>query len=407
MANSNVLGEKTLALLSYIKANGRNKSWAELTKMFNPETTSQEWARQTFKKHINKLDSINVSTPPPQEEKPQETIEEKIEKRVEYVKSSYENASIKQEAKALALKVFELQRDIELAFRVKNHDPEKFQILPTKHLKAQATAIVQWSDWHVDEMVKASVVNNKNEYNPEIAKQRANNLFVNTLKLTDTQRSSIPIEDCIIQLGGDFIGGYLHPELEQTNSMSPIEGLLFGKDLLCNGIDYILNHGKFKRLIFICNRGNHGRLTPKMQYANDFSMNLEAFLYRSLAERYSSVDNVMFQIDDSDLSYYEVYGKTLRFYHGHQIKSNGGIGGLTIPLYKAIHRWNDTIPAYYNFMCDKHVYSNPTPDCQINGSLKSFDAFAASRGFKYQEAIQSFTLLDSKRGITIKAPIFC
>jgi hypothetical protein len=58
-------------------------------------------------------------------------------------------------------------------------------------------------------------------------------------------------------------------------------------------------------------------------------------------------------------------------------------------------------------MCDKHTYSQPTPDCQLNGSLKGYDSFAASHGFKYQEPLQSFTIMDSKKGMTIKAPIFC
>jgi hypothetical protein len=58
-------------------------------------------------------------------------------------------------------------------------------------------------------------------------------------------------------------------------------------------------------------------------------------------------------------------------------------------------------------MGDKHVYSNPTPDCQLNGSLVGYNAYALSHGFKYQRPIQSFTIIDSKYGVTIKAPIFC
>ncbi|MFV2489133.1 hypothetical protein ACNIV5_26190, partial [Escherichia coli] len=69
--------------------------------------------------------------------------------------------------------------------------------------------------------------------------------------------------------------------------------------------------------------------------------------------------------------------------------------------------WNANIKADYNFMCDKHTYSQPTPDCQCNGSLIGYNPMAVSFGFAYQPPLQSFTLLDSKRGITIKAPIFC
>jgi hypothetical protein len=58
-------------------------------------------------------------------------------------------------------------------------------------------------------------------------------------------------------------------------------------------------------------------------------------------------------------------------------------------------------------MCDKHTYSQGTPDCQVNGSLIGFNTYAEDSGFKAEEPVQAFTLLDSKYGITIKAPIFC
>jgi len=144
-----------------------------------------------------------------------------------------------------------------------------------------------------------------------------------------------------------------------------------------------------------------------MQFANDYSMNLETFLYWSLADHFKKEKSISFKIEQSELAYLTVYDKVLRFFHGHQIKFAGGVGGITVPLHKAIYRWDANIKAYYNFMCDKHTYSTPIPNCQLNGSLKGYDAFAVSHGFSFQPPMQSFTLLDSQRGVTIKAPIFC
>jgi hypothetical protein len=246
-----------------------------------------------------------------------------------------------------------------------------------------------------------------NEYNKDVAKRRAFKLFENSVKLVNSQRSAVKIKRLVIHAGGDSIGGFIHPELQQTNTMSPLEGIFYAKELHIAGIDYQIEYGGYDEIIIVCSRGNHPRLTPKMQYANDYSMNLEMFLYYGLMEHYRNNKKIVFKIDQSELSYLTIYGKVLRFFHGWQIKSSGGIGGIGIPLYKKIHRWNNNKPAYYNFMCDKHVYSLPTPDCQLNGSLKGFDAFAESHGFSFQPPIQSFTLLDSDYGITIKAPIFC
>jgi len=386
---------ETKALLAHLEKFGKDRSWAELNKMFNPKGESNEWARNAYKKHfVSKGKAIKTKA----ETNPLDKVHE--------TRTNLEKTHLRNQSSALAKRIIELENDLQLAFRIKNTPIQAFAVKAITGKKNEGTAICQWSDWHVDEVVKKEVVNGLNEYNPEIAKQRAAKLFENTIKLINTQRSSIDIHTLVVQLGGDFIGGYIHPELQQTNSMSPIEGIFFARNLLASGIEFIKKQGQFKKIIFVCNRGNHGRLTPKMQFNNDYSMNLETMLFRSLAESYQN-ESVSFVIEESDCSYLSVYDRTLRFFHGHQVKSLGGIGGLTIPLYKQLHRWNDTMPAYYNFMCDKHVYSNPTPDCQVNSSLKGFDSYAASRGFKYQDAMQSFTLLDSKRGVTIKAPVFC
>jgi hypothetical protein len=376
-------------LLQHLEEHGKNMSWPELSRKFNPKASS-DWSRDVARRNGFKSDAFT------------------IQKKVEHTKQVSQIKKHQKESTQLTNKIIELEKDLQLLAAVKEYDPRRFEIPPPiSKTKREATAIVQWSDWHVDEKVDANTVNGMNEYNKEVARKRAFKLFENGIKLVNSQRSAVTIKRLVIQAGGDSIGGYIHPELQQTNTMSPLEGIFYAKELHIAGIDYQLKYGDFDEIIIVCNRGNHTRLTPKMQYSNDYSMNLETFLFYSLMDNYRNNKKVVFKIDQSELSYLSIYGRVLRFFHGWQVKSSGGIGGIGIPLYKKIHRWNNNKAAYYNFMCDKHTYSMPTPDCQLNGSLKGFDAFAESHGFSYQPPIQSFTLLDSQRGITIKAPIFC
>lgn len=378
-------------LLEHIKKHGKDRSWAELTKLFAPNA-SDDWART-----IMRSNGWNTTTQ-----------QFGLDEKVKWTKHHEENRKHKTENGELIKKIIELEKDISLLSRIKEHDPSRYEIpAPKPKKKNEATAIIQWSDWHCDEVVEFETTNGLNEFNKDIAKRRVFKLAENTVKLLDSQRSAVDIENVVLHLGGDAIGGYIHPELQQTNSMSPLQGIFYAKDLTVSAIEYLLSNGNIKNLIVVTSRGNHPRLTPKMQYANDYSMNLETFLYWSLADYFKNDKRVVFKIEQSELSYLTIYDKVLRFFHGHQIRFQGGIGGLTVPLYKAIHRWNSNIKAYYNFMCDKHTYSTPTPDCQVNGSLKGYDAFAVSHGFSFQPPLQSFTLLDSKRGITIRAPIFC
>jgi hypothetical protein len=378
-------------LIDHLKEHGKDRSWSELTKKFNP-AGGDDWARVTAR-----MAGFNSATK-----------QFNVQNKIDWTKHKKENDRFRKEGNELVNRVLELEREIKLLADVKEYSPSRYEIpLPTQKKKNEATAIVQWSDWHVDEVVDFSTVNGMNEYNKDIAKKRALKLFENTVKLLDSQRSAVTIDNIVVHLGGDSIGGYIHPELQQTNSMSPLQGIFYAKELIIAGIEYLMEHGSIKNLIIVTSRGNHPRLTPKMQFANDYSMNLETFLYWSLADYFKNDKRIVFKIEQSELAYLTVYEKTLRFFHGHQIRFAGGVGGLTVPLFKAIYRWNANVKAYYNFMCDKHTYSTPTPDCQVNGSLKGYDAFAVSFGFSYQPPLQSFTLLDSKRGITIKAPIFC
>jgi hypothetical protein len=379
------------ALVDHLEEFGQDLPWTDLSRKYNPGGKIT-WARAIAE---SKGWDFNHNT---------FTVAKKVEE-TKHIKTLRKH---KNESSMLTERIIELEHELELLKNVKEYNPRRFDIpAPTSLSRREATAIVQWSDWHVDERVDSRTVNGMNEFNKEIARRRAFKLFENTVKLTESQRSAVAIRRLVIHAGGDSIGGHIHPELVQTNTMSPLEGIFYAKELHIAGIDYQLKYGRFDEITLVCSRGNHSRLTPKMQHANDYNMNLETFLFYSLMDHYRNNPKVAFRIDQSELSYLTIYDKVLRFFHGWQVKSQGGIGGIGIPLYKKIHRWNNNKPAYYNFMCDKHTYSNPTPDCQLNGSLKGFDTYAESNGFPYQPPIQSFTLLDSKRGITVKAPIYC
>jgi len=78
-----------------------------------------------------------------------------------------------------------------------------------KDLEGQAVPIIQWSDWHVGKVIKGSITNGLNEYNPEVAKAIALALFDNTLKMVDLHRKQNKITQGVIHLSGDAIEGYL------------------------------------------------------------------------------------------------------------------------------------------------------------------------------------------------------
>lgn len=280
------------------------------------------------------------------------------------------------------------------------------KILAHAKEKEEAVAIVQYSDWHVEELIEKTTTQGLNQFNPEIAALRAKKLATNTIKLVRKERQDVKISNLILCLGGDFINNYLHEHDVQMNTMSPIEATLFAKSLLKEALLTLATHGKFDRITVLCVRGNHPRLTKRMQSSNDYKMNLEAVLYYMLKQELN--DSVFdFHIPESEMGYLEAYNKTIRYFHGHQIRFQGGIGGITIPLHKAIMRWDDTHKADFNLMHHYHQLSMPVKTVSINGSLCGYNSYALSNGFKYEPPLQSFQILDKNRGFTVRTPIFC
>lgn len=273
-------------------------------------------------------------------------------------------------------------------------------------VKGQAVPIIQFSDWHVEERIEKVTTFNLNNYNPDIARKRTQQLAINTLKLIKKERQDVNIKQLVICLGGDFINNYLHDHDVQMNFMSPVEASLFAKELLKTTLLTIAKNAKVDKIVLLCIRGNHGRLTKRMQSSNDYKMNLEAVLYHMLQQELS--DPIFeWHLPESELGYIEVLGKRIRAFHGHQVNYQGGVGDITIPVNKAIQKWDKTTKADWNLMHHYHSYWMPTRNCSLNGSLCGWNSYAASIGAPFEPPTQTFHLLDSKRGFTTRMPILC
>lgn len=272
----------------------------------------------------------------------------------------------------------------------------------------RGVALVNWSDWHVAEMVNPSMVQGRNSYSPEIAKKRAGNCSASTVGLWRYIRKSYHIDRLILFLGGDFISGYLHPELEQTNAMGPVEEARFAEQLLLGALEPLIAERSIGSIDLVMMRGNHGRTTKKIQFKNDYKTSLESWIYWHLADVLSS-KRVRCRVPPGDVFLLPITRDwSLRLFHGHQVRYQDGVGGVTIPLNKWEAKQDKTAPAQYNLMGHYHFYSQPNAFTTLNGSLKGWDEFAASIGDAFQPPLQTFALLDTARRMVAQhLPIFC
>lgn len=259
------------------------------------------------------------------------------------------------------------------------------------------------SDFHVGQRVDPRTVNYLNEFNPDIAERRVGNYFTNLLKLVKKERQDVEIRNLVLWLGGDFISGYIHDELIETNYMTPFQEAEFAQNLLAGGLKMLGDKGKFEKITVVCSTGNHGRATKKVHHGSETNNSYEHFIYWNL--RKNLADPVFhWQVAEGYFTYVDIYDKLYRFHHGHSVRFMGGIGGLSIPMQKFVHRADQQRPAAHSF-CGHFHQQGFYPDFTVNGSLVGFDSYALSIGARPERPQQVFRLLDPKRNFTVCAPI--
>ena len=266
--------------------------------------------------------------------------------------------------------------------------------------KSESTLFLVASDWHIEEKVNPKTINGLNEFNLQIAEQRAESFWNNSLRLLSIFERDTEIKDIVVCLLGDFISGNIHEELLAECSLKPIEAIWKAQNMIAGGLDLLQQSGK--RISVICKDGNHSRVTKKVHIAGEYGISLETFMYLNLAKQFPKIK---WQIDESYHSYITVYDRVIRIHHGHFVRYNGGVGGVYIPMNKAIAQWNKSFNAQLNI--NGHFHNKLDGGNFIsNGSLIGYNAFAVSIKAEMEPPQQTAFLFDKKHSKTIVCPVF-
>lgn len=302
--------------------------------------------------------------------------------------------------KKLISQLAERESQLEAVLEISKHQPKAQRIKLDKQADAEATAVVLASDWHVEETIDPKTVNGLNEFTLEIAESRIRRLWQNIVKLTEVQRHGVKIDRLVLWLGGDLMTGYIHEELVENNSLSPTETVLWLQDQVASGLKLLGQH--FSQIVIPCSHGNHGRCTPKPRISTGAANSYEWMLYHIMAR---NLPDCEWHISDGYHLLLDLYGRTLRFHHGDGLKYQGGIGGLTIPVEKAIASWNKGITA--DLDCFGHYHTRQeNPKWLSNGSLIGFGPYSLAIKAAYEPPSQTYFLMDRRHGRTGTFPIF-
>jgi len=344
---------------------------------------------------VAQIKGIKASSPTKEQNEADKVIELHKNKRVERQSRELREALMSREEE-----IERLQNILDIRQSTASIKPYeiKFDHKPTSK---ETVSISLFSDWHCDEVVEPESVMFKNEYNKEIAQRRAENYFINLVKLVSHHQKNYQINRHVLAFLGDNIGGFIHEELRQTNSMTPLEAIDFAKTVLMSGLMYLEKHLEVQQIDVVCIVGNHGRTTDKLPFNNLTETSYEYFLYKDLESmcKILGLKKFNFIIPKASMAILNIFGKNYAFVHGNLLKYQNGVGGLYIPLLKYFAKINATFNIERLFFGHYHTTID-IKQAVGNGSFKGYDSFAMGKALDFEVPQQSLVLLNEKRGFT-------
>lgn len=274
--------------------------------------------------------------------------------------------------------------------------------------KAKSSQLMPWtgaSDWHCAERVDPDTINDINEYDPGIARERAGRYFQRVAAQVALLGSKYKVETLGVWIGGDMISGAIHEDIAEMNELGPLGEAELLLDLWDSGLRYLLDY--VPKIHVVTSSGNHGRITHQTRVATRDKYCLESFTYRRMRDRTQDLgDRVTWQINKGIIDYVDVFGYLHRFTHGDSLRFGGGIGGLVVPLRKRIAKWDEHRPAAYTILGHFHQLGYPRA-AMTNGSLIGFNAYAQKIGAAPEPPQQLFWAIHPQIGRCYMSPIVC
>ena len=309
----------------------------------------------------------------------------------------------------LTARVLDLEKELERVTFMRDKTPQALEIVASKRSGgSESAAVAVWSDHHSEEHVLPGQVGGRNEHNLKINDARFQQLVHGTLAWFNIESAKTTIKSLTIAMLGDFITGSIHEDLAEGNLLPPTDAIYRVQNQLVGGLEYLRdNTPKDVIITVVCHGGNHGRMTKDQRIATETGNSLEQYMFYTIRDFFKGDPRFVFLIATGYHTYVTYFDKyVVRYHHGHQINYGGGVGGITIPVNKAIAQWNKARLANLDVFGHFHTrFDGGNFIC--NGSLIGYNAYAVSIKASYEKPSQTFFLINKEYGEkTMVAPIF-
>lgn len=263
------------------------------------------------------------------------------------------------------------------------------------------------SDWHWGEVIKPDQIGGVNEYNLEIAHERAKQLILRTIDLLNNHMVNPKYPGIVMALAGDMVSGDIHDELKETNEIPLIPAAvdLFGVLIWC--ISTLAD--KFGKVFVPCVTGNHGRTTNKIRAKDRAYTSLDWLVYVLLEKHFANDKRITVHVPAGSDAYYRVYGHRYLLTHLDQFRGGDSMIGCLGPITRGDHKKrsrNMQVNMGYDTMIGGHWHQLiQLQRLIVNGSLCGYNEYAWQNNFPFEIPRQALWITHPDHGITFSMPV--
>lgn len=334
-----------------------------------------------------------------------------------------ENRKLRAKVKALEENDRKDQREADTAEEIRRRiweiasyspDPPEWIVKERPHGGERGIPITLWSDWHRGEVVRPEEIEGLNEFNSRIHDRRVRRLVetITDLCYNHMGRGNPKYPGIVAMLGGDFINGDIHEELQINADRTTQQNINEITDVLAWGIDALAT--KFGRVFCPAVPGNHGRSTRKPRLKGRVFTSHEWNVFCNLAREFKRSKNISFLIPNSGDAYFSVLGTRYLLSHGDTLGVKGGDGiiGSIGPIMRGsikVGTAESQVGRDIDCLCMGHWHDAMwvRNSIAVNGALKGYDEYARLQlRAPYSRPSQLLWFTHPEHGITAKWEVF-
>jgi hypothetical protein len=290
--------------------------------------------------------------------------------------------------------------------------PVPFKPSPRNKARKGESLILHLSDWHYGEVVEAEKTRGHNEYNQEIAEQRAKRVFDGFHSIVDKlSAGGWNFNRLVVPINGDMLTGTIHELERHSGGRNIVQSTFECASLLAGFLSPLAS--EFPRVDAYVTAGNHTRMAPKME-SKDPTRTWDAAMGMALGLHLKNHKNVSVTVPNAYTCAIGIEGHTVVQTHGHQIKG-GSYGGSPwyginrmVTNYNALEasRGGKVLAWMFGHFHSSSSIPNVHSEVFINGSLISGTEWTIDTLGKSDRPCQWLLCVHPEHGITSRWPLY-